>query len=117
MITVAQFAMSAGLNPNEPNLGVSPSARHYALLKSYLLNMHRGRSAVRRMMLLDLRGYLDIGADRLASDVLVVLRLFLSENRASDEAARPRSVAPQVRRTPTPRLYATAANTGIDARW
>lgn len=66
-------------------VGVAPMAHHYSLLQSYLLNLHRGRIAVRRMIIRDLLGYLDIGAHRSAADALVVLRLFLSEQ---DEISR-----------------------------
>ena len=79
MLTLKQCAESAGLDVDELVLGVAPSARHRALLQSYRLNLHRGRAAVLRMMVCDLRGHLDVGAHVCAADLLVVLRLFLSE--------------------------------------
>lgn len=79
MITVAQCAAFAGLDSNETLLGVSPSAGHHSLLSSYLLNLSRGPAAVRDMIVADLRCWLDLGAPQRAADLLVVLRLFLSD--------------------------------------
>ncbi|HXY58890.1 MAG TPA: hypothetical protein VEH76_09940 [Methylocystis sp.] len=87
MITLRRCASLAGLNLDELVIGVAPAARHETLLQSYLLNMHRGRVAVRKMIVCDLLGYLDIGAHRLAADLLVVLRLFLSDE---NQIAAPR---------------------------
>lgn len=91
MVTLKQCVESAGLKVGELVLDIAPSARHRALLQSYLLNLHRGREAVLRMIVCDLRGYLDLGAQRFAADLLVVLRLFLSEQR--DIACAPRRQA------------------------
>ena len=79
MITLKQCVESSGLKIGDLILGVAPAARHSALLNSYRLNLHRGRAAVRRMIVRDLLGYLDIGAHGCAGDLLIVLRLFLSE--------------------------------------
>jgi hypothetical protein len=79
MITLKRCARLAGLNSDALVIGVAPAARHHTLLKSYQLNLHHGRAAVRRMIVRDLLGCLDIGAQRCAADLLVVLRLFLSE--------------------------------------
>ena len=88
MITLRRCAKLAGLNLDELVVGVAPAARHQALLQSYRLNMHRGPVAVRRMIVSDLLGYLDIGAHRLAADLFVVLRLFLSEENHMTHASR-----------------------------
>jgi len=67
----------AELVSNEALSGVSPSARHYRLLASYLWIMERlGSAAVRRLIISDLRSFLEIGAWARAADSLVVLRLF-----------------------------------------
>lgn len=79
MISVTQCAALAGLAPNEMFLGVTPSAKHYSLLSSYLLNLKRGPVVVRTIIVADLRSFLDLGASRRAADLLIVLRLFLSE--------------------------------------
>lgn len=77
MTTLKRCARHAGLDLDK--LVVAPEARHQTLLRSYQLNSHRGRAAVRRMILGDLQGCIDIGAQRCAADLLIVLRLFLSE--------------------------------------
>jgi hypothetical protein len=79
MITSEQCKAFAGLSPNEMVLGAAPSTRHNSLLSSYLLNMKRGPEALRELIVSDIRASLDIGADKLAADLLVVLRRFLSE--------------------------------------
>ncbi|MGA8169317.1 MAG: polysaccharide deacetylase [Methylocystis sp.] len=88
MVTLKHCAEMAGLTIDELILGVTPSRRHHVLLKSYQLNSDHGRAKVLEMMVCDLRGYVDIGAHRVAADLLVVLRLFLSEQR--ELAAAPR---------------------------
>ena len=112
MITIRQCAEFAGLSPDELILGVHPCARHHALLASYLLNMHRGAAAVGKMIACDLRSYLDLGAERYAADLVVVLRLFLAESdeiedvpplysdtpRWDDGYRRPRANAPTRRK-------------------
>ena len=78
MITLKDIAALARLKPHELILGVAPQARHRTLLQSYLLNRHHGRAIVLRMIVRDLRGFLDMGARHAAADLLVVLRLFMS---------------------------------------
>ncbi len=98
MLTFAQCANIAGLASHEMILGASPSRRHEALLVSYLLNLHRGPVAVREMIVSDLRGFLDLGARDCAGDLLLVLRLFLSQypeaRRAPRLGTRRRSLCP-----------------------
>ncbi len=81
MISVARCADIAGLNQRELVLGIEPSERHRWLLSSYLLNQRLGRRAVGEIIVGDLRRYLDLGVPARAADLLIVLRLFLSENR------------------------------------
>ncbi|HEY8261426.1 MAG TPA: hypothetical protein VIG55_09460 [Methylosinus sp.] len=90
MISVSECAAEAGLASNELVLGAVPSARHDSLLSSYLLNSHRGLDAVRAMIVADLRRFLDLGVPARAADLLIVLRLLLTDH-------------PQARRV-TPRL-------------
>ncbi|ARN83516.1 hypothetical protein B1812_09235 [Methylocystis bryophila] len=61
------------------NLGTQPSARHRALLSSYLLSLWRGPKIVRRMIVADIGIWLDLGLPAQASDLLLVLRQFLSD--------------------------------------
>ncbi len=79
MITVSECAAFAGLASNELVLGAVPSTRHHSLLSSYLLNIGRGPRAVRDMIVADMRGFLDLGVSRRAADLLIVLRIFLSD--------------------------------------
>ena len=78
MITVRQCADYAGLAPSEMLLGTPPSNRHLSLLASYLLNLWRGEVAVRKIILADLRAFIDLGALEQAADLLLVLRIFLT---------------------------------------
>ena len=102
MITLKRCAKLAGLNPDAIVIGVAPEARHYTLLHSYRLNLHRGPAAVRRMIVSDLLSSLDIGAQACAADLLVVLRLFLSEQGL----ARPRADRRPVRESRPLRAHA-----------
>jgi len=79
MVTIKQCGVFAGLAPREMVLGASPSARHCVLLSGYLLNLWRGPTVVRKMIVADLRVYLDLGAPEYAADLLLVLRRFLSD--------------------------------------
>jgi len=81
MITVTQCAAFAGLASDELIVGVSPSAKHRSLLSSYILNLERGPMAVREMIIADLRRFHELGAWQHAADLLLVLRLFLTDYR------------------------------------
>jgi hypothetical protein len=78
MISVSQCADYAGLDASELLIGITPSARHHVLLGSYLLNLRRGAAMLRDMIRDDLRAFIDLGADKRAADLLIVLRLLLS---------------------------------------
>ncbi len=95
MIGLTRCARLAGLTSDEIFIGVEESDRHRKLLLTYLLNLHRGRRAVRNMILADLRGFVDLGAEARAADLLVVLRLFLSD---CGDPAKPRPEGPRARR-------------------
>jgi hypothetical protein len=79
MITVTQCAAFAGLASDELIVGISPSAKHSLLLSSYLLNLERGPPAVRDMIIADLRRFHELGARQYTADLLLVLRLFLTD--------------------------------------
>ena len=79
MITVEQCAEFAGLASNEMLLGATPSAKHRVLLSSYVLNLWRGPKTVRKMIVADIRLWLDLGMADYAADYLIVLRQFLSD--------------------------------------
>jgi hypothetical protein len=77
MVTVKQCAAFAGLASRHMILGATPSVRHRALLSSYVLNLWRGPRVVRKMIVADIRMWLDLGAPEYAADLLIVLRRFL----------------------------------------
>jgi len=79
MVTVKECAMFAGLASNEMIVGKTPSATHRVLLSGYLLNLWRGPKRVRKMLVADIRMWLDFGMPNHAADLLIVLRKFLSE--------------------------------------
>lgn len=118
LISIAQCADLSGLGTNEIVLGVPPSARHNSLYESYLLHRDRSLEAIADMIVADIRRALDLGAEKLAADLLIVLRWFLSEHpqtlsREADVASL--SLRPQatVARRPLPsgkRLGATRSD-------
>jgi hypothetical protein len=89
MISVSQCADYAGLDSNELLIGIAPSARHHVLLASYLLNLRRGGVVLRNMIRDDLRAFVELGAQRKAADLLVVLRLLLSHYPEARGCATP----------------------------
>ena len=80
MITMEQCKVFSGLVSNEVVMGAVPSPKHRARLSGYLLNLKWGKATVREMIVADIRAALDFGALNRAGDLLVVLRLFLSEH-------------------------------------
>lgn len=91
LITVSQCADLSGLRPQELVLGAVPSLIHQSLHDSYLLHRRRGWGFVCDLIVADIRGALDLGAKKLAADLLVVLRRLLFERRA--EARRRETLA------------------------
>lgn len=80
MISIKDCATLTGLALDEMALGVTPAKKHRDLHSSYSLNLHRGRLAVRNLIIADMRRSRELGAMRRAADLLLVLRLFLSEH-------------------------------------
>lgn len=85
MISLSRCIDLADLDPKELLVGVAPSARHYSLLTGYALNLGRGAVAVRDLIRSDLAGYIDLGAKARAADLLLILRLFLSDHPEAGE--------------------------------
>jgi hypothetical protein len=79
MITVEQCVDFAGLASHEMVLGAIPSTRHRVLLSSYVLNLWRVPKTVRKMIVADIRMWLNLGIPDYAADFLIVLRQFLSD--------------------------------------
>lgn len=86
MISLSRCIDLADLDPKELLVGVAPSARHHSLLAGYTLNLGRGTIAVRDLIRSDLAGYIDLGAKTRAADLLLVLRLFLSDYPEASES-------------------------------
>jgi hypothetical protein len=86
-LPLERCAEIAGLRPQELLLGVAPDAKHQGLWESYRLNLHKGRDAVREMIVADLRSALDLGATLHAASLLLVLRRLLA---ASEQDSPPR---------------------------
>ena len=78
MFSVSECIDHLGLSSNEVLLGPGPSAKHEALLASYLFNRWRGTAKVRDLIREDLRSAVDLGARERAADLLLVLRMFSS---------------------------------------
>jgi hypothetical protein len=92
MITLTRCAKLVKLDLDALVVGLAPHARHHALLRSYLFSEHRGYAKVLGMMIRDLRGCLDSGADPCAADLVIVLRLFLSRRHEIIRASRRQAV-------------------------
>lgn len=87
MLSVSECADYVGLYPNELLLGPGPTAKHKNLLDCYMLNRWRGESFVAQMICDDLRAAVDLGASTRAADLLLVLRLFLTDSPTETCAA------------------------------
>jgi len=79
-MTMEQCKIFSGLLSNEMVMGAAPSPKHRARLSGYLLNLKWGKATIREMIVADIRAALDLGALDRAGDLLVVLRLFLSDH-------------------------------------
>ncbi|HEY8162752.1 MAG: hypothetical protein ACR650_07435 [Methylocystis sp.] len=69
---------------NEITLSASVTPMHRTLLASYRMNAHRGEESTRDLILSDLRSFLDLGALERATDVMIVLALFMKEAARCD---------------------------------
>jgi hypothetical protein len=79
MLSVSECIDHLGLSSHEVLLGPGPSAKHEALLASYLLNRWRGAAAVYDMIRRDLKNAVDLGARERAADLFLVLRLYSAD--------------------------------------
>ena len=89
MLSASRCREQSGLAPRE--VVAMLSLKQKQLFASYQLNMQKGEWFVFELMMSDIQGLVDIGAQALATDVCVVLRIFMRE--------RPQFNA-YVRRTP-----------------
>ena len=75
-----------GLSYDEKLLDIEPSGAQCRLLSSYMLILDRGPDAVRQMILADLIRFQELGAQRYAEDLKVVLACFVAEFLPTAEA-------------------------------
>ena len=77
MLSVSRRREQSSLGPHE--VVATVSLKQKQLLASYLLNLQKGEWFVFEMIVLDIQGLVDIGAQSLATDVFVVLRIFMRD--------------------------------------
>lgn len=87
MRTLEETRSATGLRSEEIIVGAAETEALHATLKSYLSNLWRGSDVVRELIVADLRTALDLGVQDRAADLLLVLRLFLTEH--ADAALAP----------------------------
>ena len=97
------------ITTSEKGLGLRLTDARRGLLSSYLLNLWRGPATVRRLIVADIRRWLELGAPERAADAFLVLRQFLSDfpearigiaYARSDSPAIPRAREKRRRRGP-----------------
>lgn len=86
MLSVSRRGEQSSLGPREGVATVSPKQKQ--LLASYLLNLQKGGRFVFEMIVLDIQRLVDIGAQSLATDVFVVLRMFMRDRPQFDAVVR-----------------------------
>lgn len=81
MTELGRFGVT--VSSGEILLSASVTPSHRSLLASYRMNAHRGDDTVRALIMRDLRSFLDLGALDPASDLIIVLALFMREESRS----------------------------------
>ena len=79
MMSVAECAEHAGLTSSELILGPALGPKHHALLATYMQYIAEGAAKVRDLICADLKSALALHVNSRAADLLLVLRLFLTE--------------------------------------
>ena len=74
MLSASRCREQSGLAPRE--VVAMLSLKQKQLFASYELNLQKGEWFVFELMMSDIQGLVDLGAQALATDVLVVLRIF-----------------------------------------
>jgi hypothetical protein len=111
MISVSQCIALSGLGVNEVILGVTPTKRHDQLCESYLLIPGGRYDVLRDRIVGDIRASLELGARRLAADLLAgrtVRARAVAVVSAVTRNAEPRAQS-SARRTPSRRGAASVA--------
>jgi hypothetical protein len=80
MRTLEETRSATGLRWEEIIVGATETEALRATLKSYLSNSWRGSEVVRDLIVADIRTALDLGVQERAGDLLLVLRLFLTDH-------------------------------------
>jgi len=80
MRTLEETRSAAGLRSDEIIVGTTETEALRAMLASYLSHLWRGSDVVRDLIVADLRSALDLGVEDRAADLLLVLRLFLTNH-------------------------------------
>ncbi|TLG77808.1 hypothetical protein [Methylocystis sp. B8] len=80
-----------GWSYEEKLLHIAPSGAQCRLLSSYKLNLDRGVDTVRRLILADVARFQEMGAQKYADDLKIVLACFAAEclSDASDCQEKP----------------------------
>ncbi|WP_246716593.1 MULTISPECIES: hypothetical protein [unclassified Methylocystis] len=86
MLSVSRRGEQSGVGPREAVL--TPSPKQKQLLASYLLNLEKGEWFVFEMMVSDIQGLVELGAPSLATDVSVVLGIFMRDRPHFDAHVR-----------------------------
>lgn len=87
MRTLEETRAATGLSSEEIIVGAAETEALRATLRSYLSNLWRGSEVVRELIVCDLRTALDLGVQDRAANLLLVLRLFLTNH--ADAALAP----------------------------
>ena len=77
MLSASRCREQSGLAPRE--VVAMLSLKQKQLFASYQLNLQKGEWFVLELMVSDIEGLVDLGAKALATDVLVVLRIFMRD--------------------------------------
>ncbi len=83
MRTLEETRSATGLQSEEIIVGARETDALRARLQSYLANVWRGADVVRDLIVADIRTALDLGVQERAGDLLLVLRLFLTDHEAA----------------------------------
>jgi hypothetical protein len=89
MRSLEQTRAATGLSPEELIVGARETDALRATLQGYLTNVWRGQEVVRDLIVADIRTALDLGVQERAGDLLLVLRLFLTDYPEAAVAACP----------------------------
>ena len=89
MRSLEETRSATGLRSEEIIVGAKETDALRATLQGYLTNVWRGQEVVRDLIVADIRTALDLGVQERAGDLLLVLRLFLTDHPQAAVAACP----------------------------